>query len=68
MKDVKTPRCSFCAKTSHEVFLLIVGPIEFICDECVDLCVVIVKNERDAHARTFAGDREYDSWFVTVLE
>ena len=30
-------RCSFCAKTQDEVYILIAGPAAFICDECVDL-------------------------------
>lgn len=38
--------CSFCAKSQHEVRKLIVGPAAFICDECVELCVAIVDEER----------------------
>lgn len=37
--------CSFCGKSQHEVKKLIAGPTVFICDECVDLCVDIIKEE-----------------------
>lgn len=36
--------CSFCGKTSNEVKFLIAGPAVYICDECVDLCVDIIKD------------------------
>jgi ATP-dependent Clp protease ATP-binding subunit ClpX len=38
--------CSFCAKTQHEVRKLIAGPSVFICNECVDLCRDIIKEEK----------------------
>jgi ATP-dependent protease Clp ATPase subunit len=38
--------CSFCGKRSDEVALLIAGPTVFICDECVDLCDIIVIEHR----------------------
>lgn len=37
--------CSFCAKTQHEVKKLIAGPSVFICDECIDLCNQVIKDE-----------------------
>ncbi|MFK8067048.1 MAG: ATP-dependent Clp protease ATP-binding subunit ClpX [Gammaproteobacteria bacterium] len=37
--------CSFCGKSQHEVRKLIAGPSVFICDECVDLCNDIIKEE-----------------------
>ncbi len=37
--------CSFCGKSQHEVRKLIAGPNVFICDECVDLCIEIIKEE-----------------------
>jgi ATP-dependent Clp protease ATP-binding subunit ClpX len=37
--------CSFCGKSQHEVRKLIAGPSVFICDECVDLCTDIIKEE-----------------------
>ena len=37
--------CSFCGKNQHEVKKLIAGPSVFICDECIDLCTDIIKEE-----------------------
>ena len=37
--------CSFCGKSQHEVKKLIAGPSVFICDECIDLCTDIIKEE-----------------------
>jgi ATP-dependent Clp protease ATP-binding subunit ClpX len=44
--------CSFCGKSQHEVRKLIAGPSVFICDECVDLCNDIIREELEdkAHA------------------
>ncbi|MHB1279977.1 MAG: ATP-dependent Clp protease ATP-binding subunit ClpX [Acidithiobacillus sp.] len=41
----KTLYCSFCGKSQHEVRKLIAGPSVFICDECIELCNDIVKDE-----------------------
>lgn len=44
--DVKnTLYCSFCGKSQHEVRKLIAGPTVFICDECVELCTDIIREE-----------------------
>ncbi len=40
--------CSFCGKSQHEVRKLIAGPSVFICDECIELCNDIIKEEGDA--------------------
>src|SRR3546814_17878765 len=37
--------CSFCGKSQHEVRKLIAGPTVFICDECVELCNDIIREE-----------------------
>ncbi len=37
--------CSFCGKSQHEVRKLIAGPATFICDECVELCMDIIREE-----------------------
>ena len=37
--------CSFCGKSQHEVRKLIAGPSVFICDECIDLCNDIIREE-----------------------
>src|SRR3569833_3861841 len=41
--------CSFCGKSEHEVRKLIAGPSVYICDECVDLCNDIIREE--VHAK-----------------
>ena len=41
--------CSFCGKSQHEVKKLIAGPTVFICDECVELCMDIIKEEVKAN-------------------
>ena len=44
--DIKnTLYCSFCGKSQHEVRKLIAGPTVFICDECVELCTDIIREE-----------------------
>ena len=40
--------CSFCGKSQHEVRKLIAGPTVFICDECVELCMDIIREETKA--------------------
>ena len=44
-EDGKLLYCSFCAKSQHEVRKLIAGPSVFICDECVELCNDIIREE-----------------------
>ena len=46
----KTLYCSFCGKSQHEVKKLIAGPSVFICDECIDLCNDIIREEVPADA------------------
>ncbi|MEO1732163.1 MAG: ATP-dependent Clp protease ATP-binding subunit ClpX [Pseudomonadota bacterium] len=41
--------CSFCGKSQHEVRKLIAGPTVFICDECVELCMDIIREETKAN-------------------
>jgi hypothetical protein len=45
--------CSFCGKSQHDVRKLIAGPLVNICDECVELCTDIVKEE-DIFAKVFS--------------
>ncbi|HYQ37503.1 MAG TPA: ATP-dependent Clp protease ATP-binding subunit ClpX [Pseudomonas sp.] len=48
--------CSFCGKSQHEVRKLIAGPSVFICDECVDLCNDIIREEvQEAQAESNAN-------------
>lgn len=48
--------CSFCGKSQHEVRKLIAGPTVFICDECVELCMDIIREEAKAGVVN-AGDK-----------
>ena len=47
--------CSFCGKSQHEVRKLISGPTVFICDECVELCMDIIREE---HKTTLVRSRD----------
>lgn len=49
--------CSFCGKSQHEVRKLIAGPSVFICDECVDLCNDIIREEVQESAAEEGGDK-----------
>ena len=49
--------CSFCGKSQHEVRKLIAGPSVFICDECIDLCNDIIKEEVQAEGTERAGGK-----------
>ena len=44
-ENSSTLYCSFCGKSQHEVRKLIAGPTVFICDECVELCMDIIREE-----------------------
>ena len=48
-ENKNTLYCSFCGKSQHEVRKLIAGPTVFICDECVELCMDIIKEESKSH-------------------
>ena len=49
--------CSFCGKSQHEVRKLIAGPSVFICDECVDLCNDIIREEIQEKSGTGTGSK-----------
>lgn len=51
--------CSFCGKNQHEVKKLIAGPSVFICDECIDLCTDIIKEEIKASDSKKSVDTDY---------
>jgi ATP-dependent Clp protease ATP-binding subunit ClpX len=53
--DGKILYCSFCGKSQHEVRKLIAGPSVYICDECVELCNDIIREELEING---SGDRE----------
>ncbi len=53
--DDKLLYCSFCGKSQHEVRKLIAGPNVFICDECVELCNDIIREEMEENAPAVAS-------------
>jgi ATP-dependent Clp protease ATP-binding subunit ClpX len=57
-KSTKLLYCSFCGKSQHEVRKLIAGPSVYICDECVELCNDIIREEiKDIAPKTASADR-----------
>jgi len=56
-ENTKLLYCSFCGKSQHEVRKLIAGPSVFICDECVDLCNDIIREEVQEDKSESSGDR-----------
>lgn len=55
--DGKLLYCSFCGKSQHEVRKLIAGPSVFICDECVDLCNDIIREEVQEDSTDSGSDK-----------
>ncbi len=53
--------CSFCGKSQHEVRKLIAGPSVFICDECIDLCNDIIREEASSDPGTKAAKSDLPS-------
>ncbi len=49
--------CSFCGKSQHEVRKLIAGPSVFVCDECVELCNDIIREEMQEKSATGKGSK-----------
>lgn len=45
------PRCTFCGKSENQVRKLVTGSGAAICDECIELCVDIISEERDKDAQ-----------------
>jgi hypothetical protein len=50
-------RCSFCNKTEEDVRKLIAGPTVYICDECVDVCVDILADDRRVNREAATTER-----------
>ena len=55
--DDKLLYCSFCGKSQHEVRKLIAGPSVYVCDECVELCNEIIREEIDEQKLDGNDDR-----------
>jgi len=51
-RDGDMLRCSFCGKSQHEVRKLIAGPTVYICNECVEVCLDIIAEDRVHEAKT----------------
>ncbi|MBS3916553.1 MAG: ATP-dependent Clp protease ATP-binding subunit ClpX [Sulfuritalea sp.] len=75
MTDKKTPGekllyCSFCGKSQHEVRKLIAGPSVFICDECIELCNDIIRDEiaADHGGKGAKGDLPTPREICTILD
>ena len=75
MTDKKTPGekllyCSFCGKSQHEVRKLIAGPSVFICDECIELCNDIIRDEiaADHGGKGAKGDLPTPKEICTILD
>jgi ATP-dependent Clp protease ATP-binding subunit ClpX len=60
--------CSFCGKSQHEVKKLIAGPTVFICNECVDLCTDIIREENKAEAFKGVEKIPTPSYICSVLD
>lgn len=58
--DEKALRCSFCGKSQHEVKKLIAGTASIICDECIEMCNEILREEPPAGAEQAPGGRKAD--------
>lgn len=57
MTSDRTLYCSFCAKSQHEVRILIAAPVTaFICDECIERCNEIISDRTDMRRDMVAGD------------
>ena len=54
--DDKLLYCSFCGKSQHEVRKLIAGPSVYVCDECVELCNDIIRDELQDDSSSFGGE------------
>lgn len=67
-KNKSTLFCSFCGKSQHEVKKLIAGPSVYICNECVDLCQDIVKDEINSLSRFSITDIPKPMDIYTVLD
>ncbi|MBF0400677.1 MAG: ATP-dependent Clp protease ATP-binding subunit ClpX [Magnetococcales bacterium] len=60
--------CSFCGKNQHEVRKLIAGPSVFICNECIDLCRDIIKEEREEQTGRKQGGVPTPIEIKTILD
>jgi ATP-dependent Clp protease ATP-binding subunit ClpX len=65
--DKKSLHCSFCNKNQYEVKKLIAGPIVFICDECIEVCLDIIKEETKEHLEEVVSSIPSPQEICTIL-
>ena len=68
MSDGKVLYCSFCGKSQHEVRKLIAGPSVFICDECVELCNDIIREELEEKGQSSRSNLPKPKEIMDVLD
>ena len=68
MSDGKVLYCSFCGKSQHEVRKLIAGPSVFICDECVELCNDIIREELEEKGQAARSNLPKPKEIMEVLD
>jgi len=66
--NTKTLYCSFCGKSQHEVRKLIAGPSVFICDECVELCNDIIREELEEKTQSARSSLPKPQEILSVLD
>ncbi len=66
--DDKLLYCSFCGKSQHEVRKLIAGPSVYVCDECVDLCNDIIRDELQENSSLGDGELPKPKEIKAVLD
>ena len=66
--DEKLLYCSFCGKSQHEVRKLIAGPSVYVCDECVELCNDIIRDELEDESDTNGGELPKPKEINNVLD
>jgi hypothetical protein len=58
-QDKDSLRCSFCGKSQNEVKKLIAGPTVYICNECIDICVEIIRDDEQISEGHGSAIRDY---------
>jgi ATP-dependent Clp protease ATP-binding subunit ClpX len=67
-EDGKLLYCSFCGKSQHEVRKLIAGPSVYVCDECVELCNDIIREEMQEQSQTARNKLPRPTEIKSVLD
>lgn len=67
-QENKQYRCSFCGKSQDQVKRIIAGPGVYICDECVELCGEIIKEEIDESEEILEGGLPKPKEIMEILD